>query len=517
MTRRLFWLSLSALFGLLIAVVAVVLPAQAAKSQPLSVTNGDSNPPVKQAFGVVSSLPDDLIGPWTVDKVVYTATNETHFNQEEGPFYVGACVQVAYDPTSFNALWIATVSHSKCGQLSSQYLIGLIDQVPSTYTDTLTGTNPITATWVISGVEFVSTPQTRFETENGPLAEGTCASVKYQDVNGTNIANEIQSEKMYRCLGNVSFNQAFGYLVTYPSDLVGTWMISDTNGMSLTFESTASTVVYNHGSKLQEGACTGVKYYTDQGINYAAYVRVGPSEMCHGRFGQYQPPSKLIATVDSMPDGTNLGDWVMAGVTLSATEKTRFEEEHDSLAVGSCADAKYDPTNGAMQLYVLEGEETEDCQTEGGMPSFKLFGMIEAMPSSGITGTWQVSGVSFQAISTTQVDSRHGDFAIGAYVKVNFTYDSSTGERTAQMIQTHVAPGYGWKNFHGRFEGWIYSPKGDKLIVDGQTYNVDPDVSASANLQNGDQVWVNAYQENGATFVTQVSLAQDAFLPMVNK
>jgi len=516
MTRRLFWLSLSALFGLLIAVVAVALPAQAAKSQVLSATSGDHNPPGEEVYGVVNSLPDRLIGPWTVDSVVYTATRGTHFNMEDGPFYVGACVRVVYDPNSFTALMIGSTSHDKCGQLSSQYLVGLIDQVPSTYTETLTGTGQVTATWVISGAEFLSTPQTRFETENGPLAEGTCASVKYQDVSGTNVAREIQSEKMYRCLGNVSFNQAFGYLVTYPSDLVGTWMISDTNGMSLTFESTASTIVFNKGG-LQEGACTGVKYYTNSGINYAVFVKVGPSEMCQGHFGKFQPPSKLIATVDSRPDGTNLGDWVVAGVTLSATEKTRFEEEHDSLAVGSCADAKYDPTNGAMQLYVLEGEENEDCQTEGGAPSFKLFGTIEMMPGSGITGTWQVSGVSFQVISGTQVDSRHGDFAMGAYVKVNFTYDSSTGERTAQLIRTHVAPGYGWKNFRGRFGGWIYSPKGDKLIVDGQTYNADPDISASANLQNGDQVWVNAYQENGATFVTQVSLAQDAYLPMVNK
>lgn len=517
MTRRLIWLSLSALLGLLIAVVVVALPAQAANSQTLSNTNGDQNPPGEEVYGVVNSMPDKMMGSWTVDSVAYTATNETRFKMEEGPFYVGACVHVIYDPDNNNALLIGTAEHEKCGQLSSQYLIGLIDQVPAAYTETLKGTDPVTATWVISDVEFVSNSQTQFETENGPLEQGDCASVKYSVVNGSNIAKEIQSEKMYRCLNNVAFNQAFGYLDTFPSDLIGTWIISDTNGMSLTFETTDVNQVINRGFELQKGACTGVKYYTDQGINYAAYVRVGPAEMCNGRFGNYQPPSKLIASVDSRPDGTNIGDWTMAGVTLSATETTRFEEEHDPLAAGSCADAKYDPTNGAMQIYTLEGEETEDCQTENGTQSFKLFGAVEMMPSSGITGTWQVSGVSFDVISTTQVDSRHGDFAIGAYVKVNFTYDSSTGERTAQMMRTHVAPGYGWKNFHGRFEGWIYSPKGDKVIVDGQTYDVDPDVSTSTSLQNGDQVWVNAYQENGVTFVTQVNLAQNAYLPMVTR
>lgn len=515
MTRRLIWLSLSALLGLAIAAVVMALPAKAAQSQPLSIANNDHNPPGEEVYGVVDNLPDKLIGSWTVDSVVYTATTETRFKMEEGPFYVGACVHVIYDSNN-NALFIGTAEHEKCGQLSSQYLVGLIDQVPATYTDTLSGASPITATWVISGVEFVSTPKTEYETENGPLVEGACASVKYSVVNGSNIAKEIQSEKMYRCMNNVAFNQAYGYLVTYPSDLLGTWIISDTNGMSLTFESTASTVVFNKDA-LQEGACTGVKYSTDAGINYAAYVRVWPAEACQGFLGKYQPRGKLIATVDSRPDGTNVGPWVMAGVTLTATESTRVEEKQAPLVVGNCADAKYDPTNGAMLLRQLEGEESEDCQNKDGMTSFTLYGVTEMMPSSGITGTWQVSGVSFQVVSDTLVMSRHGEFAIGAYVKVRFTYDPSSDERTAQVLLTHVAPGYGCKNFRGRFGGWIFSPAGDKVIVNGQTYDVDPDIYASANLQKGDQVWVNTYQDTGTTFVTQVSLAQDAYLPMVKK
>lgn len=519
MTRRLIWLSLSALLGLVIAVVVVALPAHAANSQALSITNDDNNPPGAEVYGVVSSLPDKLVGNWTVDSVDYTATTETRFKMEEGPFYVGACVHVIYDPDNNDALYIGTTEHDKCGQLSSQYLIGLIDQVPATYTDTLSGATPVTATWVISGVEFVSNPQTEFETENGPLAEGSCASVKYSVVDGSNIAKEIQSEKLYRCQNNVAFNQAFGYLQTYPSsdpDLIGTWIISDTNGMSLTFESTSSTVIFNKDA-LQEGACTGVKYSTDAGINYAAYVRVWSAEACQGIFGKYLPRGKLIATVDSRPDGTNVGNWAMAGVTLSATESTRVDEEKAPLAVGSCADALYDPTNGAMTIRNLEGEENEDCQNYEGATSFTLYGVTEMMPTDSMTGTWQVSGVSFQVVSDTLVMSRHGEFAIGAYVKVRFTYDPATGDRVAQVLLTHVAPGYGCKNIRGRFGGWVFGPKGDKVIVNGQSYDVDPDVAASTNLQKGDQVWVNTYQESGATFVTQVSLAQDAYLPMVQR
>jgi hypothetical protein len=139
------------------------------------------------------------------------------------------------------------------------------------------------------------------------------------------------------------------------------------------------------------------------------------------------------------------------------------------------------------------------------------------MPAAGYTGTWQVSGVSFTVAPTTTVESRHGDFAIGAYVKVYFTYDALSGERTALVLKTHVAPGYGQHNFRARFEGWNTSASGDQIILDGSAFAADPDIDAPPDLQAGDQVWVNSYQTVDGTFVTQVALEQVLFLPMVNQ
>jgi hypothetical protein len=523
MTRKLLWLSLPILFGLLVAALAVAAPAQAAKSQqgiqPGPDTPTHDLPPGSDVYGIVDSFPHGLVGSWTVDNVVYTATHDTRFRMVAGPFYNGVCVHVHFDPNGNVASLIETIFHSKCSAEANQYMIGLIDQVPAAYTSTITDTTDVTATWVISGIEFVSNAHTEFDTEHGPLAVGTCASVKYRQVNGVNVAGEISSEWMYRCLGPVAFNQAFGYVVSFPPDFNGAWVISDTAGMSLTFMTTpTSTLVVRNAHPVDIGTCVNVKYYTNQGVNNAVLVVPIDQHACQGRFTNYVPRSKIYATVDSMPTptGTLTGTWTLAGVNFSATQTTRFEQEEGPFAVGNCAEGNYDPADGAMLLKQLESEEAEDCQARDGSPSFKLFGSVEMMPTGGYSGTWQVSGVTFQVTPSTTVQMDHGDLVTGAYVKVYFTYDPTADERTAQSISTHVAPGFGWLNFHGHWGGWIRHASGDQVIIDGKAIAADPDISAPANLQNGTQVWVNAYQDaSGATYITQVAASQQVFMPLI--
>jgi Domain of unknown function (DUF5666) len=538
MTRKLLWLSLPVLFGLLVAALAVAAPALAASahavsahadsaqaaltqqgSQPGPDTTNYELPPGSDVYGVVDSFPHALVGSWTVDNVVYTATRDTRFRMFAGPFYNGVCVHVHFDPNGNVASLIETVFHYKCSAEANQYLIGLIDQVPAGYTSTITETSGVTATWVISGIQFESTPATEFDTEHGPLAVGTCASVKYRQVNGVNVAGKISSEWMYRCLGPVAFNQAFGDVVSFPPDFNGAWVISDTAGMSLTFMTTpTSTLVVDNDHPIDVGTCVNVKYYTSQGINNAVLVVPLDQHACQGRFTNQQPRSKIYATIDTMPTptGTLTGTWTLAGVNFTATQTTRFEQEDGQLAVGNCANGNFNPTNGSMLLRELESEEPQDCQARDGSQSFKLFGSVEMMPTGSFTGTWQVSGVTFMVTPSTTVQMDHGQLAIGAYVKVNFTYDANTGERTAQSISTHVAPGFGWINFHGHWGGWIRNPSGDQVIVDGKTYTADPDISAPASLQNGTQVWVNAYQDaSGTTYVTQVAASQQIFMPLL--
>ncbi len=267
---------------------------------------------------------------------------------------------------------------------------------------------------------------------------------------------------------------------------------------------------------LETGACIRVKYFNDQGINYATRVKTTNPRHCEGYLIEPQPLSKIYATVDSMPPtGTITGTWVLAGVNFTATQDTRVEEEEGPLAVGVCAEAKYDSTNGAMVFRRLESEEAQDCQDRDGAPRFKLYGVVEMMPTGGFTGTWQVSGVSFSVTPSTTLESRHGDFVIGAYVKVYFAYDPASGERTAQLVKTHVAPGFGHWNYRGHFGGWGHDFSGEQIILDGVSYPADPDIDAPDGLQEGQMVWINVYQDPDGMYVTQVSLDQAVYLPLI--
>jgi hypothetical protein len=520
MIKKILILSIPILLGLVIAGFAVAAPAQASKlGQGPDIPEHDGPPPGADAFGVINSFPDHLVGSWTIDNVVYTATQKTWFYMYGGPFYTGACVHVRYDPSSFNASVIETAYPDKCSATASKYFYGLIEQVPASYTPTLSDSGEVTATWTISGVDFISTPRTYFDTHNGPLEVGVCAGVKYQEINGQNIASMIRSELMYRCLGPISFNQAFGYVDTFPPDLKGTWIISDTAGMSLTFMTTDSTQIYTHEVTIDTGTCVYVKYYTNQGVNYAVALKTPDDhehDWCKGFPLSFQPPSKIYATVDMTPTTGVTGTWTLAGVNFTATQATRIEKEEGPIMVGSCAEGKYDAANGAMLFRELESEEMEDCQGHNGSQRFKLFGTVEVMPTGGFTGTWQVSGVTFQAPPTTTIEMDHGNLATGAYVKVYFTYDPNTGERTAQSITTYVAPGFGRIFFHGRYGGFIRRTEGDQLILDGKTINADANIDMPANLQNGDLVYVNAYQDTTGTFATQVTLDQQIFLPFIH-
>jgi len=518
MKRSILWLAGPLVLGVLIAVLVLAVPAQAGPLAQAPDPAASYPQPGAEAFGVVESFPEGLLGSWAVDGTIYTATAQTHFWMWGSPFYVGACVKVSYDPNTYNAYDIGLLPTDRCGQSENarQYFIGLIEQVPVGYPSIVDHTPGISGTWVISGTSFVSTPQTRLNTRNGPLAVGACATVKYRLVNGVNMADEIRNEKIYRCYQTRDFNQAYGTVVTFPEDLNGAWVISDTTGMSLTFMTTPSSRVFTHHYPLEAGACIRVKYFNDMDVNIASNVQTVNARLCEGHFNDFQPLSKLYALVDSMPPTTTItSTWMLAGVNFSSTQQTRVEEEEGPLAVGNCAEAKYDPTGGAMLIHKLEGEEPSDCQARDGSDLFKLYGVVEMMPTAGYTGTWQVSGVSFTVNPSTTVESRHGEFLIGAYVKVYFSYDVASGERTAQVLKTHVGPGYGHMNHRGHFDGWIHDPSGDKITVDGTTYELDPDADVPSGLQQGEMVWINLYQDPDGTFVTQVSQDQTVFLPAI--
>ncbi len=472
----------------------------------------NSQPPFSKTSGIVITFPEGLVGTWVVDTTTFTATENTRFEQEEGPFTVGGCVKVIYQTSNMEAVEISTQENEDCGGHGEQHLFGIIDQTPPSQT--------ITGTWVISGVDFIATPSTRIMPLHGPVVEGACAKVEYRVVNGQNIADRIKSEWMFLCTGPVSFNQVYGTISSFPPDLYGTWVISSTGDMTFTFMTDPSTRFKDHRRDFAVGDCIKVKYFTLDGVNHAVEVKTTRNHLCQQI--DIAAFSKMVATIESMPlSGTYTGTWTLAGVAFTATADTRFESDATPLAVGDCAETRYDPASGGMLLKKVEEEYPYHCQAPDGSDLFRLFGVVEAMPVSGTyTGTWQISGVPIEAISSTVIGQDHGLLTIGAYVAVKFVYDPATGMRTATEINTHVAPGFGWFHHFGHLERIDAANAPDALdrwTIDGVTYLADPGMELGANLKVGSLVYVNAYESNGSKYATQLILASASFLPVIQR
>ncbi len=89
--------------------------------------------PKAETKGVIESFPDHLVGAWSISGVVYTATHETEFSMKDGPFDIGSCVDVEFNPDTYFAYEIETTEAEDCGEDTELYFIGLIEQVPEGY------------------------------------------------------------------------------------------------------------------------------------------------------------------------------------------------------------------------------------------------------------------------------------------------------------------------------------------------------------------------------------------------
>ena len=142
----------------------------------------------EEVYGIVEAFRANLLGEWIVSGVAYTATIETQFEQEDGPFIVGGCVEVAFVPETNTAVEIGTTDADDCEDEeeppAEESFYGFVESLP----DDLIGL------WIIEGVEFVATETTEFDDDEGAFAIGVCVKVKYAIGDGINQAIEIETE-----------------------------------------------------------------------------------------------------------------------------------------------------------------------------------------------------------------------------------------------------------------------------------------------------------------------------------
>lgn len=448
-------------------------------------------------YGVLDVFPPNLIGEWVVDGVAYTATTSTQFDQDDGPFFVGGCVEVEHIPNTTQAIEIST-EDDNCGDEAEQNLYGLVEQMP---TDGLQGE------WIIGGQTFSTTASTEFDQEDGLLMVGECAEVEYVTAVNTLIATKIQTEDPYECNGGTYTNQAHGIVNSFPISYYGAWVISD-----VIYVASSQTSFNQDDGAFDAGACVEVSYLTVDGLNQAVHIETEEAGDCTGNDADddnftTDPIHKLYAPIEQFPPAPFTGTWQLAQTNFLANNNTQFDQDEQPFAMGVCVEAGYTIISGTRTLATVESKIADECAN-----GLKAYGVIEQFPAN-MTGTWQISTLEYEVISSTELVEEFGAFALGAYVEVEF--EIVDGLLVASKIETHVAPGAGRTNIIGTLE----SQNNGQWTVDGTTYTADRAILISQNPQIGQPVQLNLYQQAGQTFVTRATGlgTYQIFLPVITK
>jgi hypothetical protein len=221
------------------------------------------------------------------------------------------------------------------------------------------------------------------------------------------------------------------------------------------------------------------------------------------------------------------GQWIVAGVTYTATDQTEFAQNDAPFAVGVRVKVAYflDTQGGRVARAIESTNEDGGASVEA---HFTLFGFVDDMPPGGFIGQWLVDNIAFVAGAGSQFKEAHGLLGLGAFVKVE--YSIQNGSKQIQEIETHVPPGAGDHTAIGTIDdrsGSAIQAAGVNAtvwVIGGASYTVTPATTfndVQGALAIGQTALVNSYTAGDgsqvATEIRGVTLDHTLHLPLVTR
>ena len=489
--------------------------------------------------GIVESLPNSgLIGTWIINGVEYLADGGTDFDQDDGPFVVGACVELELRTAGNPAIIdeIETENMARCQGSSTatpepgstpgatetpdneREIYGRIDSFPA----------GLIGDWIVNGTSYTANSDTEFEQEHGPFANGGCVKLHANVSTSPPVIREMETEHGYRC-GSGSTPpetpeaEMYGTIQSFPEGLIGTWNIG---GMS--FIADRATEFDQENGPFGIDVTVKVHFVTETGgVHRAREIETkfrtdSDDENDDGKHEGAE--GHAYGIIDVLPAGL-IGEWTVGGIVYTATDRTRFEEEDGSFAVGARTKVEYVTQSGAR--VARKFETTSDDGEVSNTEHARLFGYVQQMPVNGFVGAWTIDDSEFVADAASRFQEEHGLLGLGAFVSVEYT--TANGQLLIHELETHVPPGAGDDNAIGRIDdssGLLNAAalQQNTWTIGGVAYVV----SAATNLNDAHgalvddaMVAVNSYTDNsGAQVATQIrSLINDKqlFMPAISR
>jgi hypothetical protein len=534
--------------------------------------------------GVVESMPmDGFEGEWEVSGRTFIANGSTQIKQENGPLQVGACAEVEYMAAEEVDIAVKIVSKEagECIEDATPEASGT-PQETSTPASTqtpqpsetpaptpddddddgddgdqngddddaetkrygiidVTPADGLIGTWQIDGEPYVTTSDTEFDPEHGGFTAGACVEIEYDASTTPPTIWEMETEHDYKCADapkdddedtdddkeDLPEGKMYGVIQSFPPDLIGEWKIG-----GMTFTADSSTEFDQDDGEFAEGVTVKVKFFTDaDDVNYATEIEViygnkeddddDDDDESEDEYAGAE--GKAYGLIETFPPDL-IGQWVVSGITYTASAETEFEQDDGAFAVGARVKIEYivDAQNDRRATEIETTDDDGDIEED---EHYKLVGFVQEMPQNGFIGEWQIGNTRFIADLSTEFDEDDAVLAVGSFVEAE--YAITPAGNLLHELEARVPPGGGENNRVGQIQSMgddgivAASVHAATWIIDGTSYRVTPATKlndAGGALTIGTTVDVNSYTATDgmetATRIQNVSLERSIYLPV---
>jgi hypothetical protein len=223
-----------------------------------------------------------------------------------------------------------------------------------------------------------------------------------------------------------------------PSGFVGDWTIA---GRAV--KTTATTTIDQSDGPLVMGAIVEVKGTQSAPGDPVMATKLevqsgaggtGTEEDDDGSDGDITGP------IESLPDGTFIGEWMVGGQKVIVLTTTRLDQEHGGFVVGAIVEIQGTPGPDGFVASKIE-TKSSSMPPEPEDAELKIEGLIDELPAGGgLIGTWKVNGVSVEVTDETELEDDGGPFVVGASVEVK-GFPLVGGGVQATKIETETGNG----------------------------------------------------------------------------
>lgn len=389
--------------------------------------------------GLINSRPSGNTGTWVVGGRAFAANAGTEFDTTEGALVVGACAKVRFFTSG--GIDIADEIDSEppqdCGLSGTPAPTPSVTPSPTAPPVTslhrgLVESRPIglLGTWVVGGQSFVANNETEFEFDEGTLAVGSCAKVRYFENGGARVADEIDAEPQGDCGSSpvpppsstpdpAEDSKVYARIDAFPpAPFVGLWKIGGVD-----YQANSSTEFEQEDGAFAVGICVKAEFVPMNGVSTLNEVETEDDYKCQAAPGDPAGTFKAYGVIDSFSPSAP-STWVISGISYTVQPTTSLEANEGSFKVGAFVEVKYALAGAARVASKIE------THTAPGFGAGNALGALQTRPSDD-WGAWVIDGVSYQGDPAMRVSLP----AQAGGVKVAVNYVVRAGVNFATLIR----------------------------------------------------------------------------------